>query len=79
MNFVNEVKVDGLLVLFIKDILLVFQVNFQVKEFVIYYGEKIDIYIFMGMSIEEFDYFWSGENVFIFYSGMGGVLVNFLW
>lgn len=33
----------------------------------------------MGMSIEEFDYFWSGENVFIFYSGMGGVLVNFLW
>lgn len=79
MNPVNEVKPDGLPVLFIKDIPPVSQVNLQVEEPAIYYGEKTDTHIFTGMSTEEFDYPRSGENAFTFYSGTGGVPINSLW
>ena len=79
MNPVNEVKPDGLPVLFIKDIPPVSQVNLEVEEPAIYYGEKTDTYIFTGMNTQEFDYPRSGENAFTFYSGTGGVPINSVW
>ncbi|MGB3511913.1 MAG: UPF0182 family protein [Microcoleaceae cyanobacterium] len=79
MNPVNEVTPDGLPILFIKDIPPVSQVNLQVEEPAIYYGEKTDTYIFTGMDTEEFDYPRSGENAFTTYSGKGGVPINSLW
>lgn len=79
MNPVNEVKPDGLPVLFIKDIPPVSQVNLQVKQPAIYYGEKTDTHIFTGMNTQEFDYPRSGENAFTSYSGAGGVPINSIW
>ncbi|MDJ0595510.1 MAG: UPF0182 family protein [Pleurocapsa sp. MO_226.B13] len=79
MNPVNEVTVDGLPVLFIKNIPPVSQTDLAIKEPAIYYGELTQDYIYTGMDTLEFDYPRGDENAFIKYNGLGGVPINNWW
>ncbi|WP_036480443.1 UPF0182 family protein [Myxosarcina sp. GI1] len=73
MNPVNRVTSDGLPVFWIKNIPPVSEVDLQVKEPAIYYGEETSDYIFTGMSTPEFDYPRGDENTTTKYDGAGGV------
>ncbi|MEQ8956522.1 MAG: UPF0182 family protein, partial [Coleofasciculus sp. C2-GNP5-27] len=79
MSPVNIVTEDGLPELFIKDIPPISQVDLQVNESAIYYGEETDTYIFTGTTTEEFDYPRGDENAFTNYEGNGGVPIPSLW
>ena len=79
MSPVNRVTSDGLPVLFIKNIPPVSEVDLEITEPAIYYGEKTDNYIFTGMGTPEFDYPRSGENAFTTYDGKGGVPLPSIW
>ena len=73
MSPVNEVTEDGLPELFIKNIPPVSQVDLEVREPAIYYGEETDDYIFTNTTTPEFDYPQGNENAFTTYDGAGGV------
>ena len=79
MNPVNEVTEDGLPVLFVKNIPPVSQVELQIDEPSIYYGELTQDYIYTGMDTFEFDYPKGDENAFIKYDGLGGVPLGSWW
>ncbi|MCC0175635.1 UPF0182 family protein [Waterburya agarophytonicola K14] len=79
MNPVNEVTVDGLPVLFIKNIPPVSQGDLTIKEPAIYYGELTQDYIYTGMNTSEFDYPRGDENAFTKYDGLGGVAIDSWW
>lgn len=79
MNPVNEVTVDGLPVLFIKNIPPVSQTDLTIREPGIYYGELTQDYIYTGMNTYEFDYPRGDENAFIKYDGLGGVPIGSWW
>ena len=79
MNPVNEVTEDGLPVLFVKNIPPVSQVELDIQEPGIYYGELTNDYIYTGMNTYEFDYPRGDENAFIKYDGSGGVPINNWW
>jgi hypothetical protein len=79
MSPVNQVTSDGLPVLFIKNIPPVSQVDLQVQEPAIYYGEESDRYIFTGTTTPEFDYPQGDENAFVYYQGAGGVPIPTIW
>lgn len=79
MNPVNEVTVDGLPVLFIKNIPPVSQTDLTIREPGIYYGELTQDYIYTGMNTYEFDYPRGDENAFIKYDGLGGVPLGSWW
>ena len=79
MNPVNEVTVDGLPVLFIKNIPPVSQTDLTIEEPAIYYGELTGDYIYTGMDTYEFDYPRGDENAFIKYDGLGGVPLGNWW
>ena len=79
MNPVNEVTVDGLPILFIKNIPPVSQIELEIKEPAIYYGELTNDYIYTGMNTYEFDYPRGDENAFVKYDGLGGVRLGGWW
>ena len=79
MNPVNEVTEDGLPVLFVKNIPPVSQIELEIEEPAIYYGELTDDYIYTGMDTYEFDYPRGDENAFVKYDGLGGVPLNSWW
>ena len=79
MNPVNEVTVDGLPVLFIKNIPPVSQIELEIQEPAIYYGELTQDYIYTGMNTYEFDYPRGDENAFVKYDGLGGVPLGSWW
>ena len=79
MSPVNQVTPDGLPVLFIKNIPPVSEVDLQIKEPAIYYGEESDRYIFTNTSTPEFDYPQGNENAFVYYEGTGGVPMPTIW
>jgi uncharacterized protein len=79
MSPVNNVTSDGLPELYIKDIPPVSQVNLQVSQPAIYYGEETDPYIFTGASTAEFDYPLGDGNAFTKYQGKGGVPIPSIW
>ncbi|MBE9020606.1 UPF0182 family protein, partial [Chroococcidiopsidales cyanobacterium LEGE 13417] len=79
MSPVNSVTSDGLPELYIKDIPPVSQVNLQVSQPAIYYGEETDSYIFTGTSTPEFDYPLGDGNAFTKYQGKGGVPIPSIW
>ena len=79
MSPVNQISEDGLPLLSLKNIPPVSQVNLEVFEPAIYYGESTDDYIFTGMSTEEFDYPLGEENAFTTYQGKGGVKLTNIW
>ena len=79
MNPVNEVTVDGLPILFIKNIPPVSSVELKITEPAIYYGELTQDYIYTGMDTFEFDYPRGDENAFVKYDGLGGVELGSWW
>ena len=79
MNPVNEVTEDGLPVLFIKNIPPVSQIELEISEPAIYYGELTEDYIYTGMDTYEFDYPRGDENAFVKYDGLGGVRLGSWW
>ncbi len=68
---VNEVTVEGLPVLLVKDIPPVGDFNIERPE--IYFGEKTNNYIIVKTNTPEFDYPMGDENVFTRYQGKDGV------
>jgi hypothetical protein len=79
MSPVNQVTPDGLPVLFVKNIPPVSEVDLQIEQPAIYYGEESDRYIFTGTTTPEFDYPKGDENAFVYYQGSGGVTISSLW
>ena len=79
MSAVNLITPDGLPVLLIKNIPPVSQVNLEVQEPAIYYGEQGERYIFTGTTTPEFDYPQGDTNAFTNYSGPGGVPIPSIW
>jgi uncharacterized membrane protein (UPF0182 family) len=79
MNPVNEVTVDGLPILFIKNIPPISTIPLEIKEPAIYYGELTQDYIYTGMDTYEFDYPRGDENAFVKYDGLGGVRLGSWW
>ena len=76
MSPVNQVTSDGLPVLSIKNIPPVSQVDLEIEQPQIYYGEETDNYIFTGTNTPEFDYPKGDENAFTQYDGAGGVEIG---
>jgi uncharacterized membrane protein (UPF0182 family) len=68
---VNEVSVEGLPVLLIKDIPPVGDFNIERPE--IYFGEKTNDYVIVKTKTQEFDYPMGEKNVYGYYQGEGGV------
>ncbi len=73
MSPVNRVTSDGLPELFIKNIPPESQVNLEVQQPAIYYGEETQDYIFTGTTTPEFDFPQGNANAFTKYDGVGGV------
>jgi uncharacterized membrane protein (UPF0182 family) len=70
---VNQVTVEGLPVLFIKDLPPVSSVSLQVTRPDIYFGELSNDYMFVKTGQREFDFPAGDVNVFTTYEGIGGV------
>jgi hypothetical protein len=76
---VNQVTVEGLPVLFIKDLPPVSNVSLRITRPQIYYGEIPNEYVFTGTRQPEFDHPSGEANVYAAYGGTGGVRVGNLW
>jgi uncharacterized membrane protein (UPF0182 family) len=76
MSPVNQVTVEGLPVLFIKDLPPVSTVSIAVKRPQVYYGELANEYVFTGTRQREFDHPSGEQNVYASYAGKGGVPVR---
>jgi len=73
---VNQVTVEGLPVLFVRDLPPVSEVSLQVSRPQIYYGELANEYVFVGTRQREFDHPSGEANVYAAYEGSGGVPVR---
>jgi uncharacterized membrane protein (UPF0182 family) len=73
---VNQITVEGLPVLFVKDLPPTSTVSLEVKRPAIYYGELSSEYVFVNTGQEEFDYPSGDANTFTEYEGTGGVPVR---
>jgi uncharacterized membrane protein (UPF0182 family) len=71
---VNEVTIEGLPVLVIKDIPPVGDFNIERPE--IYFGEKTNDYVIVKTKTEEFNYPMGDSNVYGHYEGKGGVSLD---
>ncbi len=76
MNPVSEFTPEGLPILWIKDLPSEAVVPLEMGRPEIYYGEMTDNYVFVNTGLEEFDYPRGEENVYTFYEGTGGILLN---
>ena len=72
---VNQVTVEGLPVLFIRDLPPVSDVSLKVTRPQIYFGEMANEYVFVGTRQREFDHPSGEANVYAAYEGTGGVPV----
>jgi uncharacterized membrane protein (UPF0182 family) len=73
---VNQVTVEGLPVLFIKDLPPVSTTSLKVSRPQIYYGELAADYVFVHTRQREFDHPSGEENVYASYQGRGGVPIG---
>jgi hypothetical protein len=73
MSPVNRFTRDGLPELMIKNIPPESNVDLEVTQPRIYYGEATNAYVFTGTSTDEFDYPLANENAVNRYDGAGGV------
>jgi len=79
MSPVNMVTDQGLPEFFMKDIPTQVDVDIDLDNAAIYYGEKTDEYVIANTDSTEFHYPKGDENVFINYDGTGGVpMGNFI-
>jgi len=79
MSPVNQVTSEGLPNFFIRNIPPVSEVDLELEETAIYYGEETENYIFTGMSTEEFDFPQGSTNAYTLYDGAGGVPIPSIW
>ena len=73
---VNQVTIEGLPVLFIRDLPPVSDVSLKVTRPQIYYGEVANEFVFVGTKQREFDHPSGEANVYASYEGSGGVKVG---
>jgi uncharacterized membrane protein (UPF0182 family) len=73
---VNQVSLEGLPVLFVKDLPPVSNVSLRVDRPGIYYGELSNDYVFINTGRREFDYPLADSSAFTEYAGAGGVQVS---
>jgi uncharacterized membrane protein (UPF0182 family) len=73
---VNEVTVEGLPVLYIKNLPPVSTVSLKVTRPQLYFGELTDEQVFVNTRQPEFDYPSGNEDVYARYRGTGGVRVG---
>ena len=73
---VNQATVEGLPVLFIRDLPPRSDVDLRVTRPQIYFGELTNTHVFTGTRQQEFDYPAGDENVFTAYRGQAGVRVG---
>ncbi len=78
MGPVNQVTVEGLPVLFIKDLPPVSSVDFTVDQPSIYFGELSNEYVIVNTDTDEFHYPEGDDNVSTRYDGTGGVAMSSL-
>jgi uncharacterized membrane protein (UPF0182 family) len=77
---VSDFTADGLPNFLIKDIPpRTDDEKLRVTRPQIYYGELTDSHVFVNTSEPEFDYPSGAENVYVRYSGVGGVQISNLW
>jgi uncharacterized membrane protein (UPF0182 family) len=76
---VNQVTVEGLPVLFIRDLPPVSTVSLRITRPQIYYGEIASEHVFVGTRQREFDHPSGDANVYAPYRGTGGVEVGNFW
>jgi uncharacterized membrane protein (UPF0182 family) len=76
---VNQVTPEGLPVLFVKDLPPTSTVSLKVTRPQVYYGERVNEFIFTGTRQREFDHPAGDENVYASYQGTGGVPVGNLF
>jgi hypothetical protein len=76
---VNQVTVEGLPVLFVRDLPPVSTVSLQVTRPQIYYGELTQPFVITGTRQPEFDHPSGETNVYAAYEGTGGVRVGGLF
>ncbi|HEX6316110.1 MAG TPA: UPF0182 family protein, partial [Gemmatimonadaceae bacterium] len=74
---VNQVTIEGLPVLFVKDLPPVTTGDLAVKRPQIYYGELTNQYAVVGTRLPEFDYPSGEQNITAAYAGTGGVPLTF--
>ena len=73
---VNEVTLEGLPNLFVKDLPATYEPGLKIERPEIYYGERTDEYVLIKTKTEEFDYPKGDKNVYTFYQGRGGVPIR---
>ncbi len=76
---VNQVTVEGLPVLFVKDLPPTSEGSLNVTRPQIYYGELSNDWVVVGTKQREFDHPTGDENVYAAYAGTGGVSIGGLW
>ncbi|MFH1638997.1 MAG: UPF0182 family protein [Chloroflexota bacterium] len=74
MSPVNEIGAQGLPVLLVKDIPPAGSLTIEKPQ--IYFGEKTNDYVLVNTDTQEFDYPMGTENVYGYYEGNGGVILN---
>jgi uncharacterized membrane protein (UPF0182 family) len=79
MNPVNEITPTGMPNLIIKDIPPVTTVPLNLKQMSIYYGEETSQYLLVNTKTKEFDYPKGEDNVYVSYTGKGGVQISSLF
>jgi uncharacterized protein len=75
---VNQVTSEGLPVLFVRDLPPVSTVDIQVREPSLYFGELSNEYVIARTRAHEFHYPKGDDNVFVDYTGSGGVVLDSL-
>ncbi len=76
MNPVNEIAVNGMPNLIVKDIPPTTSVPLNLKQMGIYYGEESNQFVLVNTTAKEFDYPKGEDNVYTSYSGKGGVRIS---
>lgn len=75
---VNQVTSEGLPVLFVRDLPPVSTVDIEVRQPSLYFGELSNEYVIAPTRAREFHYPKGDDNVFIDYTGSGGVVLDSL-
>ncbi len=78
MSPVNEVRGEGLPVLYVQDLPPRISINLPITRPQIYYGERGSAYVFVRTRVQEFDYPQGDINVRTTYTGKGGVPLDSL-
>lgn len=80
LNLVNEFTPEGLPNLLIRDIPPVsVHESLEITRPEVYYGELTDSYVVVNSGEEEFDYPSGDKNMYVTYTGEGGVPVSNFW